>query len=77
MDRVEIHSDKQVIPHQLKEELGGCDLFTSEDGVVQAEGCTKAELQAAVDAHTPRRVSIRERLDLSDDDIAELKALLQ
>lgn len=48
--RVEVVTQKAINPPQLKDELGR-DIFTSEDGRVQAEGVTEAQLQAAVDAH--------------------------
>lgn len=52
MSRVQIETTKQIHPAQLKDELGGNDVFTAE-GIVQAEGVTEADLQTAVDAHVP------------------------
>lgn len=51
MDRVQVTTQKAINSSQLKAELGGADVFTSEDGIVEAEGVTEAQLQAAVAAH--------------------------
>ena len=83
MARVEITTDKQIRPDQLKEELGGKDVFTSEGGVVQAEGCTKTQLEAAVAAHIPKpttrdlaRQSARSKLTALNFTPAEIDELL-
>lgn len=47
--RVQTATQKIINPAQLKSELGH-DVFTSE-GLVQAEGCTLSELEAAVASH--------------------------
>lgn len=49
MARVQTTTAKQIRADQLKAELGA-DIFTSGD-TVEAEGCTQAELEAAVAAH--------------------------
>ena len=77
MARAEITTDKEIRPDQLKQELNGADVFTSEGGVVQAEGVTEDELAAAVEAHVPRPTeaqalaeSIKTKLGLSDQELA-------
>lgn len=52
MARARITTTREIRPDQLKVELGGADVFTSE-GICEAEGVTTAELQAAIDAHVP------------------------
>lgn len=50
VERAQVTTQKDINPEQLKAEMG-CDVFTSEAGIVQAE-VEEATLQAAVDAHT-------------------------
>ena len=52
MSRVEVQTNKEIRPDQLKVELGGVDVFTSE-GLVQAEGVTQQQLDDAVATHVP------------------------
>lgn len=71
--RAETTTVKKIRPDQLKEELGGADIFTSEGGRVQAEGVTKGQLEAALAAHVP----VFDEPPLASDEIKALRALLR
>lgn len=76
MARARITTDREVRPDQLKAELGGADVFTSE-GIVEAEGVSEVTLQTAVDTHTPDPAfgAPAEEVSLRDDIAQRLQAL--